>query len=199
MGVNLIAVLFSQAAVSAIMRSIGAQLISSIAVLASYYAIGSPIGLSLMHTTSLKGRGFFVGLFIGTTCLISAQAVHLVRLDWTKKAQEAFDLSKDDSKSEPVINEDILSMQNPNFLKYGVDPEEHELGERSKTSEDSKSSDPEKTPTEMATSFKKVLLYRLILLVVIVALFIVLSSLRAIKVVDHRAANATTTTSKPKL
>lgn len=70
------------------MRTVGGQLFSSIAVFVSYYVIGSPIGLSLLLKSPLKAYGFFIGVFIGTTVLISAQVVHLLRLDWKKTAQE---------------------------------------------------------------------------------------------------------------
>lgn len=110
---------------------------------------------------------------------------------------QAFDLSKDSSeksKSLPLINEDIYSMQNPNFLKDGIDTEENETGNKQSSQENSKSQD---SVPEAKTNYGKMLLNRALLLLILFALFIVLASLRSIKVFNNRPTSNSTTTSKP--
>ena len=85
-------------------------------------------------------------------------------------------------------------MQNPNFLKDGVDTEENEM--KSIKTDPENTSNQETVP-EGQKNYGKMILNRALLLLGLLALLIVLASLRSIKVVDNRTASNSTTPSKP--
>jgi hypothetical protein len=88
------------------LKTVGAQLHGAIMNFIGFYVVGLPIALSLLLRSSLEnfgkilfkftGRifvigfyylGFWFGIIIGTSSLVTMQLVYLYRLDWEKEAR----------------------------------------------------------------------------------------------------------------
>lgn len=103
------------------MRSVGAQLPSTVMYLTAFYIIGAPIGVCLMFLTDLQVRGanlfnniieinlnnstnfkyfkgFLIGVLVGLVVLNIFQIIYVSRLNWEKKAKEVIYNTKLDKK-----------------------------------------------------------------------------------------------------
>uniref|UniRef100_A0A8D0GW01 Multidrug and toxin extrusion protein n=1 Tax=Sphenodon punctatus TaxID=8508 RepID=A0A8D0GW01_SPHPU len=72
-----------------VLRGAGKQKIGAIANAIGYYAIGFPIGISLMFAAKLGVMGLWIGLVICISVQAFSFLVFVLRTDWMKAAEEA--------------------------------------------------------------------------------------------------------------
>lgn len=134
------------------MRSIGSQFFASIFLFVAFYVIGLPIGISLLLKSSLKLKGYFLGMSLGLVVLVILQCIYIFRLNWDKMAEKAFSSTKTtvpleirEFSSKADLTTDIISSGN--------------LNEKSDT-------------PKVRTSLKIQILKRLLVLSIFVAIFL---------------------------
>jgi len=79
-----------------ILKAVGAQLYSSMTMFVSFYIIGSIFSLGLLFNTSLGVYGFFIGILIAESVLITLQIWYIRKINWKliahKVILDVFDL-----------------------------------------------------------------------------------------------------------
>ncbi|XP_019347451.1 multidrug and toxin extrusion protein 2 isoform X2 [Alligator mississippiensis] len=72
-----------------VLRGTGKQKFGAIANAIGYYAIGFPLGISLMFAAKLGVLGLWVGLIVCIALQATSFFIYVLRIDWKKAAEEA--------------------------------------------------------------------------------------------------------------
>ncbi|XP_035198699.1 multidrug and toxin extrusion protein 2-like [Oxyura jamaicensis] len=72
-----------------VLRGTGKQKLGAIANAVGYYAIGLPIGISLMFAAKMGVLGLWVGMIVCISLQSLSFSVFVMRMDWKKAAEEA--------------------------------------------------------------------------------------------------------------
>ena len=62
-----------------------------------------------------KIKGFFIGFLMGIISLLAFQFLYILRIDWLRKAQDAYEFGSKNQISRDVELKVISSFQNPNY------------------------------------------------------------------------------------
>lgn len=73
-------------------------------VLVSLYCFGIPLGIFLMLKTEYQVLGYWIGYFVGALILISLQVTFILFVNWSKKAEKAFNQSVKSSEKDQDFN-----------------------------------------------------------------------------------------------
>ncbi|RNA17538.1 multidrug and toxin extrusion 1 [Brachionus plicatilis] len=88
-----------------VLKAMGAQMYGFMMVLVSLYCFGIPLGIMLMLRTQYKVLGYWIGYLVGATILIGLQIAFIGLVNWSKKAEIAFNQSLKSSETESIIKD----------------------------------------------------------------------------------------------
>ncbi|VVA94259.1 unnamed protein product [Arabis nemorensis] len=100
------------AVLSGIARGTGWQHIGAYANIGSFYLAGIPVGLILCFVVKLRGKGLWIGIFIGSTLQMIVLALVTFFTNWEKEAAKARDrviemTPQSNQVTESILKEDV--------------------------------------------------------------------------------------------